>query len=938
MAQTIGFSIDVDSKRSINDLAKLQGELERLTEQRKRDRKAVRDSNGTNQLFNKRLTETELRIKKTRKELNAGRNSLLGFNKATGRLSKSINTGLVGAFKRLGTFAAASLGIFGTAAAARDVIKRIASFEQQLARVRAITGATADEFERLQESAIELGRTSLFTATEVGQLQEELAKLGFTTKEIVDASGGILDLSTAFQIDLAQAAAVTAGTLRGFGLEASQTREVVDLLAESFASSGLDINKFQESIKLVAPAAKATGRDIKEVTALLGVLADNSLSGSIAGTQLNRVFIELNKRGLTLEQAIEQVATSSNGLATATDLVGDRGAKALQIFATQTDRLEKLRDAYSDSTDEAERLAKITGDTLTGDFKRLESAYEGFILSLDKGDSTLSKTIRGITQFAAGILNTSTRLQKLRDIGIDVTRGDLLIDKSATEALVLEAERALDFIDKEIETRRKIGDLTVDFLDGTSTVVTTVESFTNQLSRELEELDKLAFSFATSGARGGEAQREAEFRLKTQQEVIKRLKEAIAEEEKAVKDAAVRKIADEQKAADAKKAQDIQNAKEARERNLKSLDQELELNKLRARLLIDNEEILNIALARLDKQFAEDKIKAIKANGETERAEVKKQLLELEILYKESLEKIALETPPIANTVADFITNADKEFNAALASQDTVTDPEKSLLYKLFLGDDEDGTFQAIRDTVSAILDDVFQLQQNAIQRETDLALDKAEDRQQRLLSIEESRLEQGLINQEQFEAATLKINESAEKKREEIQRAAFEREKNLRLAEVAIDTAAAIIKSILVSPATLGLPFSGFAAAQGLAQAAVIKSQTFADGGFTGAGTYKDQTGHKVAGIVHDNEYVVPKSILGTSEGSSLVGQLEGMRTGKGFANGGFTSGMLSTPSSSNLAFELAEELRTNPPVVSVTEIDTVQESVRVVESDTGF
>jgi hypothetical protein len=82
-------------------------------------------------------------------------------------------------------------------------------------------------------------------------------------------------------------------------------------------------------------------------------------------------------------------------------------------------------------------------------------------------------------------------------------------------------------------------------------------------------------------------------------------------------------------------------------------------------------------------------------------------------------------------------------------------------------------------------------------------------------------------------------------------------------------------------------------------AQIAVISSQKFAKGGFTGQGTTRDETGHKVAGIVHDNEYVVPKSILQTSKGSTLVSELESMRIGKipKFATGGFTSPIMTAP-----------------------------------------
>jgi hypothetical protein len=178
---------------------------------------------------------------------------------------------------------------------------------------------------------------------------------------------------------------------------------VTDVMADSFASSALDIEKFQESMKLVAPSAKSTGRSLEETTALLSVLANNGISGSIAGTQLRRVFIELNKEGLTLEEAMGKVANSTDKLGTATEIVGVRGATALQIFADQSDSLEKLREDYSDTANTAQELADKSGDTLQGALKRLQSAYEELILKFSGSKGTLRDVIESISDFINSI-------------------------------------------------------------------------------------------------------------------------------------------------------------------------------------------------------------------------------------------------------------------------------------------------------------------------------------------------------------------------------------------------------------------------------------------------------------------------------------------------------------------------------------------------------
>lgn len=356
-------------------------------------------------------------IKKQREEV-------FKLEQATGRSQRNVGN-YTSALGGLGGTLRSGLGFIGITSAVglfsgavRNSIQTINQFEQQLARVKAITGASEVEFKLLKDSAKDLGRLSQFTATQVGKLQEEYAKLGFTTPQILAASEATLQLATATQSDLAQSAEVAASTLNGFGLQARDTQKIVDLMAESFSTTPLDITRFQESMKLVAPTAKSVGESVQDATAKLGLLAKNGITGSIAGTQLNRVFIELNKQGLSLEEAMEQVANSSNKLGTATELVGDRGAKALQIFATQSDELERLSRAFASSEGEAAKMAKTVGDTAEGAALRLSSAWEGLNLQIGEGSSKGFATFQeGIADAINSITDFVSEWQKIEKIG-----------------------------------------------------------------------------------------------------------------------------------------------------------------------------------------------------------------------------------------------------------------------------------------------------------------------------------------------------------------------------------------------------------------------------------------------------------------------------------------------------------------------------------------
>ena len=166
-------------------------------------------------------------------------------------------------------------------------------FAKAMSSVASVSGASAEELSALTQSAKDLGSTTAFTAVQVAELQTELAKLGFTTSEIIDATGATLDLAASLDVGLADAATLAGSTLRSFGLDTTETQRVVDVLAASASSSALDFGSLTESLKLVAPTSRAVGLTIEQTTAMLGALANSGLKGSVAGTGLSKTFIDL---------------------------------------------------------------------------------------------------------------------------------------------------------------------------------------------------------------------------------------------------------------------------------------------------------------------------------------------------------------------------------------------------------------------------------------------------------------------------------------------------------------------------------------------------------------------------------------------------------------------------------------------------------------------
>ena len=177
-----------------------------------------------------------------------GGKQLDNLGEKTGKATKS-----VGGLNK--SFAKMTAGIFAATVAFRTIssvignaVKTFKDFEFQMAKVKAITGASNKDFKILTKTAQDLGRSTFFTATQVAKLQTNYGKLGFTTKEILKAQEATLLLATATDTDLARAAIVAGAAVRGFGLDANQTGRVADVMAKAFTSSALDIEKFQTSM------------------------------------------------------------------------------------------------------------------------------------------------------------------------------------------------------------------------------------------------------------------------------------------------------------------------------------------------------------------------------------------------------------------------------------------------------------------------------------------------------------------------------------------------------------------------------------------------------------------------------------------------------------------------------------------------------------------
>ena len=296
--------------------------------------------------------------------------------------------------------------------------KTFMDFEQSMLKVKAISGATGEEFKALEENAKALGSSTMFTASQVAGLQLELSKLGLTPGQINQSTGSILNLAQATDSDLSQAAEVAAKTMNAFGLEASDMTRIADVMADSFSSSALDMSKFETAMASVAPVALQAGADIEQTTAILGVLVNNGVEASTAGTALRNIFLDLSKEGKTMGEAMAEIQNSTNPLATSMEMFGKRGATVATILANNGKEIQALNEDFKDSAGEAQKMADIMDSGLGGSLRKLKSELEGIAIEIGQILVPIFRTLIGFIKRGIDAFNSLTTEQKQFGAGI----------------------------------------------------------------------------------------------------------------------------------------------------------------------------------------------------------------------------------------------------------------------------------------------------------------------------------------------------------------------------------------------------------------------------------------------------------------------------------------------------------------------------------------
>ena len=306
-----------------------------------------------------------------------------------------------------------------------SAVKTMASFERANSTLASVLGKTKAEVQALTESAKQLGRMTEFTASNVTELQTALARLGFNDKQIMAMQGSVLKFASAVGTDLASAADFTGSAIRAFGLRASDTSTLLDVMAKSTSASALDFSKLATSISIVAPIAQSFGLATSETAAFLGVLANNGFDASSAATALRNILLNLADSSGKLSKGIGHSAKSFDEILEAFGELQARGIKVDEVLAmtdkrsaaaattiiSSAEAVRELNTQLVNSKGSLDEMYTTMTDNLVGATNNLKSAWEGLMLSFGNSTGPIKKAVDWLTKLVNTMTDFNTRIQ-----------------------------------------------------------------------------------------------------------------------------------------------------------------------------------------------------------------------------------------------------------------------------------------------------------------------------------------------------------------------------------------------------------------------------------------------------------------------------------------------------------------------------------------------
>ena len=337
-----------------------------------------------------------------------------------GNFEKSI-TSMAG---KIGPALSGFAAFAGISVAIGDVVRTSMEFEKSLSSLKSLTGVTTQELSFFKDEAIRLGSTTTQTASQVvdafkliGSQMPELLKNKEALSSVTESA---IILAEAAEIDVPEAAKALTGALNQMGASSSQAAEYINILAAASQQGSADIPYLNKAIENAGGAASSVGVQFNELVAAIEAIAPKITDAGSAGTKLRNIFLTLESSAdknlrpsvVGLSQAVENLAAKHMNATEMTKMFGKESVTAALALVSEKDKFIELTDGIT-GTNTALEQQKINNDNLAGSIAALQSAWEGFILTLNNSSGMLQSVVGFLADIVDGARTAFSSLQAL---------------------------------------------------------------------------------------------------------------------------------------------------------------------------------------------------------------------------------------------------------------------------------------------------------------------------------------------------------------------------------------------------------------------------------------------------------------------------------------------------------------------------------------------
>ena len=272
-----------------------------------------------------------------------------------------------------------------------DQVTSVGNFEQSLAALQAVTGASAEELDRLKNAAIAASQASIFSSTEAADGLAELARAGYSASDAISTLNPVLALAQGQQLSVAESSKFVTTTLTQFGLAATDAARAADVLASVADKSQTDVRQVGDALSYSASIAAQAGLSLEETTAIIGKLADAGFQGSRGGTAFANALTALQDPSSKFAKALDSAGIKTRDFTEVMQALADKGDGAGKILLSLdttarpailalarqgSSGIKALNAALNDASGSAQRTADIMGGTFNSIVKKFENNIE----------------------------------------------------------------------------------------------------------------------------------------------------------------------------------------------------------------------------------------------------------------------------------------------------------------------------------------------------------------------------------------------------------------------------------------------------------------------------------------------------------------------------------------------------------------------------------